>query len=352
MIDNYTISDILTWLEEKTLIVNQQYQRSDQVWTQPAKAYLIDTILRGLPMPPIYIRTETDPSTRRSFREVVDGQQRVLAIRSFVNDEFALGANEEAYGENAGMKYSDLVPDTQKDFLGYQVPCEQLFNAPDAKVFDIFRRLNTYNFRLTHQELRHGRYQGHFRNAVLDSSRKWRVLWDRYGIVNKRARVRMADDELTAQMFGVILEGVCDGGQKAIEKLYKSFDSDLPVDASLRLDRTVSYLLSDMEPALETALSTAPHFLMLFAAVAHVRDGLPAGDIGVEMPPGRLGQIKDIPQALTNLQTLAGVLETDLEEVPDRFKEFKEAALASTQRIRSRKVRFLKLYSALGTESI
>ena len=35
---------------------------------------------------------------------------------------------------------------------------------------------------------------------------------------------------------------------------------------------------------LKTNLARSPHFLMLFAAVAHALDGIPAGGIGEEMP--------------------------------------------------------------------
>ena len=86
MLEQYTIADILTWLQDKTLFVNKEYQRSDKVWPQAAQSYLIDTILRELPMPKIYLRTQIDVKTQRSYREVVDGQQRLRAIESFAGD--------------------------------------------------------------------------------------------------------------------------------------------------------------------------------------------------------------------------------------------------------------------------
>ena len=219
MLEQFTVADILTWLDDKTLIVNREFQRSGKVWPTIAKAYLIDTILRDLPMPKIYLRTKTSPITKRSYREVVDGQQRLLAIQAYSNNEFALRSSGESVDEFAGRRYSDLNEGLQTKFLEYQVPVEQLFNVPDSVVFDVFQRLNTYNYNLSSQELRHGKYHGHFRNAVVEASRHWAHLWDNFRILGNRARVRMADDELMAQLFGVILEGVTDGGQPKIESV-------------------------------------------------------------------------------------------------------------------------------------
>jgi hypothetical protein len=303
-------------------------------------------------MPKIYLRTDTDPATKKSYREIVDGQQRVLAIKSYVHNEFPLGVNKAIFEENAGKKFSDLDTDTQKQFLQYLVPCEQLFNASDAVVFDIFRRLNTYNYRLTPQELRHGKYQGPFREAVLETSRKWSVLWDKYEVVTKRSRVRMADDELVAQMYGVILEGVCDGGQPAIERLYKTYDVALQPNASKRINSTLEFILGKLEPVMWTRLCSSPHFLLLFAAVAHALFGIPKGDMGEDFPPENMNVLKDIPSALTNLQTLAEVLDLDLEEIPQRFREFKRVSLQSTQRISSRRIRFPMLFGALLPDPI
>lgn len=359
MIDTYTISDILTWLEDKTLKLNTEFQRRS-VWPLAAKAYLIDTILRDRPMPKIYLRTRTDPSTRRSYREVVDGQQRLIAISEFADGEFVLGSRKEIFGEFAGMAYTDLDEETQRNFLAFQISAEQLFNASDELVLDIFQRLNAYGLDLTSQELRHGKYQGAFRNAVIDVSRRWAArLWDQFKILGVRARVRMADDELMAQMFGIVLGGVVDGGQPKINRLYHNYDGEIPHDVEAKVDQTLEYLTENFSDILETGLSGSPHFLMLFAAMAHALFGIPTGDIdnyrndGINyMPPRNPLTLTDISTAKANLGQLADVLSKDAEEVEVRFKDFKVASAGTTQRIRSRRVRFLLLYKALLPEPI
>lgn len=352
MLEQYTIADILTWLEEKTLVVNREFQRGDSVWPATARAYLIDTILRGRPMPKIYLRTMTDPKTRRSYREVVDGQQRLMAIRDYANGKFALGPNKEIFGESAGKGYIDLDEERQREFLSYLVGVEQLLNVTDDVVFDVFQRLNTYNFNLSGQELRNGKFHGVFRDAVVQTSRRWSILWDRYRVVSRRARVRMADDELVAQMFGIVLEGVVDGGQPKITKLYDTYDSALPKDIEQKVDKVISYITDDLSMILEPGLAGSPHFLMLFASVAHALFGIPIGDMGEDMPIRDSRALHDLTITLTNLGTLADVLERGSAEVPERFAQFQLASAGTTQRIRSRRVRFPHLYRALLPELI
>lgn len=352
MLEQYTIADILNWLADRTLVVNREFQRSDRIWPTAARTYLIDTILRGMPIPKIYIRTQTDVNTKRSYREVVDGQQRLMAIKSFAQDEFALRPSEDDLEELAGKRYSELGEDAKLKFLEYPLPVEQLFNATDAYVFDVFQRLNTYNFNLSAQELRHGKYHGSFRNSVIASSKRWAFLWDKYNVIGKRARVRMADDELMAQFFGVMLKGVTDGGQPKIERLYRNYDTELPERTSGQVDRILEYIAETMPDILETNLARAPHFLMLFSAVAHAKFGIPPGDIRDEMPPRDTRALSDVEMAKVNLSTLADILNMDPDEAPERFHKFRLASAGSTQRIRSRRVRFLMSFKSLLPDQI
>ena len=355
MLQSYPISDLVQWMKDKTLVLNPEFQRRN-TWPEPAKSYFIDTLLEGLPIPNIYMRSVTDPAGMRTYREVVDGQQRLRTIWDFVENRIRLGSNADAFN---GMKYEDLDEADQKRLLGYQIGVVQLFDATDDKVLDIFNRLNAYGLALNSQELRHGKYQGGkhkgvFRRAVIEASKRWSVLWDRYGIVGVRARVRMVDDELMAQMLGIMLEGVQDGGQRTTDRLYSNYDEGFPNDSVAKLDETVEYIVGNLSEVLSSRIGTAPHFLMLYAAVAHALLGIPEGDMGADSPlPYRDGRaLSDLSMALQNLETLAEALEAPENEIPLRFIQFKLASSRTTQRIRSRGIRFVKLYEALLPDPI
>jgi uncharacterized protein with ParB-like and HNH nuclease domain len=60
------------------------------VWLPKPKSYLLDSIARGFPIPPIYIREILDPNRRKTVREVVDGQQRMQTILDFLEGRFVI----------------------------------------------------------------------------------------------------------------------------------------------------------------------------------------------------------------------------------------------------------------------
>lgn len=85
------ITTIMDWKKKRLLIVNDEYQRG-AVWNQRQEKLLIDSILRGYPIPQFYfhfIKTEADGLTAESY-EVIDGQQRINAIYGFINNGFRL----------------------------------------------------------------------------------------------------------------------------------------------------------------------------------------------------------------------------------------------------------------------
>jgi uncharacterized protein with ParB-like and HNH nuclease domain len=72
----YNIGDLYQWYKDGTLILQPKFQRRE-VWSKNARSYLIDTIVRGYPIPKLYVRQQIDLDTGKSIREVVDGQQRL-----------------------------------------------------------------------------------------------------------------------------------------------------------------------------------------------------------------------------------------------------------------------------------
>lgn len=91
---------------------------------------------------------------------------------------------------------------------------------------------------------------------------------------------------------------------------------------------------------------------MFFAALAHALVGIPEGGMGDTMPQRDSQALADMVAARSNLSKLAEVLDLEEDEVPQRFAAFKIASSGSTQRIRTRKIRFPTLYRALLPEPI
>ena len=183
--ETYRIADLLQWHKEKTLVINDEFQRRN-VWTPTAKSYLIDTVLRQLPVSMMYMRTKVDPESQRAYREVVDGQQRLRAFIGFASNKLKLDKRSEEF---SGLYYKELDREHQEKFLAYPITVVQLINAEDRDVLEIFSRLNAYNLALNAAELRHAKFQGEFKWAVHAAAILWDVLWERFHIVSVRQRV-------------------------------------------------------------------------------------------------------------------------------------------------------------------
>jgi len=308
---------------------------------------LIDTILRELPMPKVYFRTSVDLVSKKSIREVVDGQQRLRAIIEFANDKFSLS---KVAKEFQGKKYSTLDAELQGKFLSYPIAVGQLLNASDSEVFEVFARLNSYNVQLNDAEKRHAKFQGDFKWAIHESSLKWNKLWDDYKIISIRDRVRMLSDSLMAEMYGIVLDGVTDGGQAKIDKIYTHHDKSFDGSAQSKVDRALEYFTANFADDLRgTPVCSGPHFLMLFAAIAHALFGIPKGELD-SLPDRPDNLLNDLHASRNNLAQINSVIGSD-EPVPG-YEGFWTASKSSTQRIASRKMRFPLFFDALRPSPI
>lgn len=342
-LEQYRIADFLEWYSKKGLILNPDFQRR-AVWTTSAKILLIDTILRQLPIPKVYIRTRIDVRTKSATREVVDGQQRLRAIIEFTQDKFMLSSRAKAF---AGLRYSDLDPEDQSRFLSYPIAVDQLVNASDTHVLEVFARLNSYNVTLNAAELRHAKFASDFKWAVHDSAIKWDVLWTKFNILSNRQRLRMLDDALMAEMFGVIIKGVASGDQRTITKLYQDYDAAFSQEVEVVgiIDQVLTLLTTDLEDVIGGPLSSPPHFLMLFAAIAHALHGIPGGQMGLLMPQRSPDTLSNLTLVRSNLSRLAAAIEAKETEGP--LGPFVLASLANAHRMASRSVRFPMFFAAL-----
>src|SRR5262245_4110530 len=70
--------------------IDESFQRRS-VWLQKNKIRLIETILKGFPMPEIYLWDQSaDAKTGKQKHSVVDGQQRLTAIKEYIGGQFSL----------------------------------------------------------------------------------------------------------------------------------------------------------------------------------------------------------------------------------------------------------------------
>ncbi len=133
----------LNELREK-INTKSDYQRPE-VWKRSQKQLLIDSILRGYDIPKIYVKQE-DPNSQYAF-EVVDGQQRLVAIWGYFNGDFALSKDAEPIngGNCASQGYEDLEMDLRKAFDNYSadvvIVTEAIQTKEKNEIGELFLRL-------------------------------------------------------------------------------------------------------------------------------------------------------------------------------------------------------------------
>ncbi|MCK7590605.1 DUF262 domain-containing protein [Subsaxibacter sp. CAU 1640] len=89
--DKIKIKDLLELKRKNMISVNPEYQRG-AVWKEPQQKKLIDSVLRGYPLPLIYLhhKKEEIAGMKREDLEIIDGQQRINALYLFGENAFKL----------------------------------------------------------------------------------------------------------------------------------------------------------------------------------------------------------------------------------------------------------------------
>lgn len=145
------ISDLFNLMVSGELTVNKTYQISSGLWPQNARYYFIDTVLNEFPFPKVVIRQEVDLKTRKTKREIIDGQQRLTTIKDYIEDKFKLSNVSKNYHS---LHFRELEDDVKSKFLGYKVSIDTIISATEEEILEIFRRINSYTLPLKDAEKR------------------------------------------------------------------------------------------------------------------------------------------------------------------------------------------------------
>lgn len=170
----------------------------EYVWDNPRAGRLVESLLLNIPIPVLYF-AETDEGQW----EIFDGQQRVLSVVRYLNNEFRL-SGLSVLAELNGKRFHQL-PDREQRFLKSRMMRAVVIatdSHPNMK-FEIFERLNTGAVVLNAQELRNSLYRGSF-NALLRE-----LVRDphyRSAVGSKTPRKRMVDEEFALRFFALSAE--------------------------------------------------------------------------------------------------------------------------------------------------
>ncbi|MEA5532895.1 DUF262 domain-containing protein [Crocosphaera sp. XPORK-15E] len=236
----FKVADFVSWQKDQALILSPKFQRRS-VWKSGTKSFLIDTIVRGLPIPIIFLRDlPIDLDTLRPKREVIDGQQRLRTVLSFVapqslpdydpeKDQFTVQKNHNK--EIAGKTFQELDDEIKRDILDYEFSVHILSpRMDDREVIDIFRRMNSTYYQLNKQELRNAEYFGEFKTLAYQLAVECLNYWKNWKIFNDDDIARMKEVKLTSELIIMMIEGKLLTGENEdiIDGFYQKYDDTLP----------------------------------------------------------------------------------------------------------------------------
>src|ERR1035437_5510171 len=142
------------------LVLQPEFQRQ-YVWDRKKASRLIESVLLRVPLPIIYLSEQPD-----NKEYVIDGQQRLTSLFSFIEGKFPSGdpfklTGLTAYKELNKKSFSELSTDLQDRIQDYTLRTVTLLRQSDADLkFEIFERLNTGSEPLNDMELRNCVYRG------------------------------------------------------------------------------------------------------------------------------------------------------------------------------------------------
>jgi len=339
---SFTISEIRDMWQRKELIVNRNYQRSPSVWPDSARTYFIDTILNRYIFPKVYFYQVFDKARKKVIREIVDGQQRLTTILSFLNDEFALSSRSI---KHQGKRFSELDEELQQQFLTYGVEVDIIYSAEQADLLAMFTRMNAYTAPLNPAEKRHAEFEGQFKWFIIEATGEIGPRLVGFNVLTSKQAIRMHDAEFLTELAIVLDQGIVNKSEASLTNIYRKYDKNFPLEGEFR-DRIYEFmqvLEQDFSSLKNTFVTKSYVCHSLFCALMHKKYGIPGGDaLGV----GAGGVFfTNLQATLDSLNALAGAHE--LQDLSGPYGEYVEACMSTTHRVKQREIRTKWLINAL-----
>lgn len=254
--------------EDRTVNLRPEYQRRSR-WTNKQKSLLIESFLFNIPVPPIFLF-----ESELARYEVMDGQQRLLAIKEFLGNQFKLSSLTVLSPLN-GRNYSQLPTRTKRTLERASLSAIVLLRESRSSLREtstkrilelrkfVFERLNTGGKPLNAQEIRNAVFSGPFNELVVNLAKDalFTTIWgippylddyddeDNYESPERKANTlyrTMGDCQIVLRFFALRNEKAISGSMRSI--LDGCMEGNLTADKD-----TISKYRSDYRSRLQLA---------------------------------------------------------------------------------------------------
>lgn len=228
------------------LVVNRQYQRK-LVWTIEEKQKLIDSILKGYPIPLFLLAARKDANAEDGIiYEVIDGMQRLHSIFSFIEHSYHIDRgcfdlaqlSRARQARDAGVfvefdsEVRRLSEEESSDFLEYMLAVTEFPGDDEGRITDIFGRINSGGRQLSDQERRQAGVLSSFAEVVRSLSAEIRGDVSRERLKLNEMPEISVETQRQPQGFGLRAEDIfwCFQGVLRTNELRESGDEQLIAD--------------------------------------------------------------------------------------------------------------------------
>lgn len=265
-----TVRKVLGQFNEEQLIIDPSYQRR-KVWLPPDKIRLIETILLDLVMPEVFFwPAETDPETGNTVTHIVDGQQRLISIIEFINNEFPLTEKyllDENIKKRCGNKtFAELNDDDKIRLWDYKVSTVVIDRTFDKNAIkQLFFRLNLTNYSLNAQEKLNSKD-----SEFGDKSEALSTLdfWKECKVFSAADARRMQDVRYCCSIYILAKEGIVDQtGDTKINDYYADYSDEFDNDKMLytKIESAMDIITALRDKSTQSFISKKAQMYTLFS---------------------------------------------------------------------------------------
>lgn len=224
-------------IDDGDIDLQPEFQRQE-IWPVAKKRRLIDTIIRGWSIPPIFLVVVAE-----GRMDVLDGQQRLAAIRDFIHNDFAVDGSitplDDSVSALNGMFYKMLPAGIRRTLDQYTLRCFKITDYRPDEPSELFYRLNQPTM-LTAGEQRNA-FFGPAREQLKRLVEKFEKLGNNKSTIGF-SNARLAYDDIIARLL-VFLEAATfgiKGTESTISQRFKEraeFGSHVYRTAELAIER-------------------------------------------------------------------------------------------------------------------
>lgn len=156
IVESKSLYSLVARMEHDEIDMNTDFQRHADLWDNKKMSRLIESILIRLPLPAFYFDISDDDKWL-----IVDGLQRLSAIRKFMIDKTLRLRGLEFLVELNGKKYDQIHRNYQRRLNECQITAYMIkAGTPEDVKYSVFRRINTAGLTLNNQEIRNALIPG------------------------------------------------------------------------------------------------------------------------------------------------------------------------------------------------